>query len=116
MLSVEPSPPCTLIVMGCSMGNIFGLPRGGTFHFLWQWFTLAVTTWFLFWVGHLLFKSFMASGRRIYWGPKGPTTEPPEAEAAAEHEGEHVHDETTLVEREAADAYGRGPTPLPGAG
>lgn len=115
--------PYFLIIAGCSLGNIFGLPRGGTFHFLHQWVSLAFFTWLLMWLAHVFMKSFMASGRRIYWGPKGPTFEPPEAQGDAAVGGEldgaydHAHDEHGLTQPGLAETYGRsarGPAPSAG--
>lgn len=61
--------PYFIIIMGSSMGNIFGLPRGGTFMFLNQWASVAFCVAFVFWLTHSFFKQFMAAGKPIDFSP-----------------------------------------------
>lgn len=60
--------PYFIVAMGASLANIFGLPRGGTFQFFAQWFTIFSVSTILFYTVSAMFRGIMAGSKPLDFG------------------------------------------------
>lgn len=109
LLRLRGHNPYFIVAMGSLLGNIFGLPRGGTFQFLSQWATVVFSAWFVLWLCHFFLKRFMAAGKPVYFGPPAPAV-------AADAYDEPLEEPALAHDPALAAQYARTSGPLPEAG